>query len=181
MCVWSGWIRDDTDHPVYLLFSLDLLFTFNMDLFCLWTCGPVFILIMPIKYIVHMAILLTNDFTIRGSKNKILNSFFWCFTDERDRVQKKTFTKWVNKHLIKVIEVALLLILNSSLLFAAGFYNKLLSHVFNFSSRSEHKLQFTIYLINKINNCQEKSYCNIFIKYQYMPTKWSRVYWLHWF
>uniref|UniRef100_A0A671QTD4 Microtubule-actin cross-linking factor 1-like n=1 Tax=Sinocyclocheilus anshuiensis TaxID=1608454 RepID=A0A671QTD4_9TELE len=24
------------------------------------------------------------------------------FTDERDRVQKKTFTKWVNKHLIKV-------------------------------------------------------------------------------
>lgn len=22
--------------------------------------------------------------------------------DERDRVQKKTFTKWVNKHLIKV-------------------------------------------------------------------------------
>ena len=26
-----------------------------------------------------------------------------CFlTDERDRVQKKTFTKWVNKHLMKV-------------------------------------------------------------------------------
>ncbi|MFT7811172.1 microtubule-actin cross-linking factor 1 isoform X3 [Arapaima gigas] len=25
-----------------------------------------------------------------------------CCTDERDRVQKKTFTKWVNKHLIKV-------------------------------------------------------------------------------
>lgn len=25
-----------------------------------------------------------------------------CFADERDRVQKKTFTKWVNKHLIKV-------------------------------------------------------------------------------
>lgn len=24
------------------------------------------------------------------------------FTDERDRVQKKTFTKWVNKHLMKV-------------------------------------------------------------------------------
>ncbi len=24
------------------------------------------------------------------------------FADERDRVQKKTFTKWVNKHLIKV-------------------------------------------------------------------------------
>lgn len=26
-----------------------------------------------------------------------------CSTDERDRVQKKTFTKWVNKHLIKVL------------------------------------------------------------------------------
>ncbi|CAL8372595.1 unnamed protein product [Boreogadus saida] len=25
-----------------------------------------------------------------------------CCADERDRVQKKTFTKWVNKHLIKV-------------------------------------------------------------------------------
>ncbi|KAK1880938.1 Microtubule-actin cross-linking factor 1 [Dissostichus eleginoides] len=25
-----------------------------------------------------------------------------CCLDERDRVQKKTFTKWVNKHLIKV-------------------------------------------------------------------------------
>ena len=25
-----------------------------------------------------------------------------CLSDERDRVQKKTFTKWVNKHLIKV-------------------------------------------------------------------------------
>ena len=24
------------------------------------------------------------------------------FADERDAVQKKTFTKWVNKHLIKV-------------------------------------------------------------------------------
>lgn len=27
--------------------------------------------------------------------------------DERDRVQKKTFTKWVNKHLIKVSGVCL--------------------------------------------------------------------------
>uniref|UniRef100_A0A8D0G5R0 Calponin-homology (CH) domain-containing protein n=1 Tax=Sphenodon punctatus TaxID=8508 RepID=A0A8D0G5R0_SPHPU len=25
-----------------------------------------------------------------------------CCIDERDRVQKKTFTKWVNKHLMKV-------------------------------------------------------------------------------
>ncbi|XP_029442360.1 plectin-like, partial [Rhinatrema bivittatum] len=24
------------------------------------------------------------------------------YKDERDRVQKKTFTKWINKHLIKV-------------------------------------------------------------------------------
>ena len=29
--------------------------------------------------------------------------FFWFqFTDERDAIQKKTFTKWVNKHLRKV-------------------------------------------------------------------------------
>lgn len=27
------------------------------------------------------------------------------FADERDRVQKKTFTKWVNKHLIKVMAI----------------------------------------------------------------------------
>nr|XP_035974894.1 alpha-actinin-3-like isoform X3 [Halichoerus grypus] len=26
----------------------------------------------------------------------------WVKADERDRVQKKTFTKWVNKHLMKV-------------------------------------------------------------------------------
>uniref|UniRef100_A0A8C2I7G8 Plectin b n=1 Tax=Cyprinus carpio TaxID=7962 RepID=A0A8C2I7G8_CYPCA len=31
----------------------------------------------------------------------MLNFFSLSFTDERDRVQKKTFTKWVNKHLIK--------------------------------------------------------------------------------
>ena len=27
-------------------------------------------------------------------------------TDERDAVQKKTFTKWVNKHLVKVGDCA---------------------------------------------------------------------------
>lgn len=31
-----------------------------------------------------------------------LNLSDFVFTDERDAVQKKTFTKWVNKHLIKV-------------------------------------------------------------------------------
>lgn len=29
-------------------------------------------------------------------------AFFMNFTDERDAIQKKTFTKWVNKHLSKV-------------------------------------------------------------------------------
>lgn len=36
---------------------------------------------------------------------KLTFSFLFCVwfsTDERDRVQKKTFTKWVNKHLVKV-------------------------------------------------------------------------------
>ncbi|CAN8025666.1 unnamed protein product, partial [Ixodes persulcatus] len=28
-------------------------------------------------------------------------SFLFVFADERDAIQKKTFTKWVNKHLIK--------------------------------------------------------------------------------
>lgn len=32
----------------------------------------------------------------------IMNMLFVCLADERDRVQKKTFTKWVNKHLITV-------------------------------------------------------------------------------
>lgn len=31
-----------------------------------------------------------------------MNVLSMCSSDERDRVQKKTFTKWVNKHLIKV-------------------------------------------------------------------------------
>lgn len=33
-----------------------------------------------------------------------LSQLLFCvsFADERDRVQKKTFTKWVNKHLMKV-------------------------------------------------------------------------------
>lgn len=35
---------------------------------------------------------------------KALSQHPFCvsFADERDRVQKKTFTKWVNKHLMKV-------------------------------------------------------------------------------
>lgn len=30
---------------------------------------------------------------------------FFLFVDERDRVQKKTFTKWINQHLFKVRHV----------------------------------------------------------------------------
>ena len=30
------------------------------------------------------------------------NYFIYFFSDERDAIQKKTFTKWVNKHLKKV-------------------------------------------------------------------------------
>ena len=35
---------------------------------------------------------------------RALSQLLFCvsFADERDRVQKKTFTKWVNKHLMKV-------------------------------------------------------------------------------
>lgn len=35
---------------------------------------------------------------------RALSHLLFCvsFADERDRVQKKTFTKWVNKHLMKV-------------------------------------------------------------------------------
>uniref|UniRef100_A0A8C5S1T3 Calponin-homology (CH) domain-containing protein n=1 Tax=Laticauda laticaudata TaxID=8630 RepID=A0A8C5S1T3_LATLA len=29
-------------------------------------------------------------------------SFLFFFSDERDKVQKKTFTKWINQHLLKV-------------------------------------------------------------------------------
>lgn len=36
-----------------------------------------------------------------------INVISMCSSDERDRVQKKTFTKWVNKHLIKVCAIAL--------------------------------------------------------------------------
>ena len=36
-------------------------------------------------------------------KSKLINiSFSFLFSDERDAIQKKTFTKWVNKHLKKV-------------------------------------------------------------------------------
>ena len=30
------------------------------------------------------------------------------FVDQRDKVQKKTFTKWVNKHLLKVSHLLLM-------------------------------------------------------------------------
>ena len=49
---------------------------------------------------------------VEGRVSLALNSVFLslsfspslslCSADERDRVQKKTFTKWVNKHLMKV-------------------------------------------------------------------------------
>uniref|UniRef100_A0A3B1JHF0 Microtubule actin crosslinking factor 1 n=1 Tax=Astyanax mexicanus TaxID=7994 RepID=A0A3B1JHF0_ASTMX len=41
------------------------------------------------------------DYYNEQSLNAHLHTLMCC-TDERDRVQKKTFTKWVNKHLIKV-------------------------------------------------------------------------------
>ncbi|XP_062386258.1 microtubule-actin cross-linking factor 1 isoform X4 [Sardina pilchardus] len=41
------------------------------------------------------------DYCNEQSLNAHLHTLMCC-TDERDRVQKKTFTKWVNKHLIKV-------------------------------------------------------------------------------
>uniref|UniRef100_A0A671MDZ5 Plectin n=1 Tax=Sinocyclocheilus anshuiensis TaxID=1608454 RepID=A0A671MDZ5_9TELE len=44
-------------------------------------------------YNVHWFLMCLSDLT--------KNCVFLCFTDERDRVQKKTFTKWVNKHLMK--------------------------------------------------------------------------------
>lgn len=38
------------------------------------------------------------------STNHWISIHLWLFnTDERDAIQKKTFTKWVNKHLKKVI------------------------------------------------------------------------------
>lgn len=47
-------------------------------------CNSIFIIFLPRPFF--------NIFT-----------FFVLFTlDERDAIQKKTFTKWVNKHLIKV-------------------------------------------------------------------------------
>uniref|UniRef100_A0A3P9NKF4 Calponin-homology (CH) domain-containing protein n=1 Tax=Poecilia reticulata TaxID=8081 RepID=A0A3P9NKF4_POERE len=42
-----------------------------------------------------------TDYRSESHLNAHLYSLMCC-ADERDRVQKKTFTKWVNKHLIKV-------------------------------------------------------------------------------
>ncbi|CDQ65151.1 unnamed protein product [Oncorhynchus mykiss] len=42
-----------------------------------------------------------QDYRNECSLNAHLHSLMCC-ADERDRVQKKTFMKWVNKHLIKV-------------------------------------------------------------------------------
>lgn len=47
-------------------------------------------------------------FIVIYNKKKTINlivnalAFFLSITDERDAIQKKTFTKWVNKHLKKV-------------------------------------------------------------------------------
>lgn len=39
---------------------------------------------------------------LTGEKETLLTKHFPLFSDERDAIQKKTFTKWVNKHLKKV-------------------------------------------------------------------------------
>jgi hypothetical protein len=39
---------------------------------------------------------------LAGEKYALHSKSFFFFADERDAIQKKTFTKWVNKHLKKV-------------------------------------------------------------------------------
>lgn len=39
---------------------------------------------------------------LNGTLWRLINFYFFLLTDERDAIQKKTFTKWVNKHLRKV-------------------------------------------------------------------------------
>lgn len=39
---------------------------------------------------------------LTGEKETLYTKHFLLFSDERDAIQKKTFTKWVNKHLKKV-------------------------------------------------------------------------------
>lgn len=52
-------------------------------------------------------------YNIYVDKDISINVLSVCSSDERDRVQKKTFTKWVNKHLIKVRVIKLAPICNN--------------------------------------------------------------------
>uniref|UniRef100_A0A667ZAL9 Microtubule actin crosslinking factor 1 n=1 Tax=Myripristis murdjan TaxID=586833 RepID=A0A667ZAL9_9TELE len=56
--------------------------------------------LLDLDYVIHLRFPLCL-FSLSLSPSLSL-CFFCCPPDERDRVQKKTFTKWVNKHLIKV-------------------------------------------------------------------------------
>jgi len=47
---------------------------------------------LALRYAVHAA----------GVSKSCFDFSFFCVSDERDAVQKKTFTKWINQHLIKV-------------------------------------------------------------------------------
>lgn len=49
----------------------------------------------------------TRKILLKHSNPPVISYFdylnFLIFKDERDAIQKKTFTKWVNQHLIKVL------------------------------------------------------------------------------
>lgn len=103
MCIWSDWIRGDPDrHCLLPLLTQIILYVGTWSSLYLGSCA---ILnaesIWPYCWSVICIISSHRNITV-------YNIFFLCFTDERDRVQKKTFTKWVNKHLIKVIQVTLI-------------------------------------------------------------------------